>query len=119
MSERVKTFAIAGNVRGTRKLKKMTASIYISKRVLQLKVVNDIVHGRRKRHEKLACFSFIGLQVHKEMAIGYLIIGASTCFSGVGVLLFVRGDVVCEYLGISHLGREEGLNCVLKCRRSL
>ena len=56
----VKSFAISGEVRRTRKLKKTTANINISKRMLRLKVVNDIVHGRRKRHEKVACFSFIG-----------------------------------------------------------
>ena len=59
MRASVKSFAIRGEVRGTRKLKKTTADINISKRILRLKVVNDIVHGRRKRHEKVACFSFI------------------------------------------------------------
>ena len=67
----------------------------MSKRVLRLKVGNDIVHERRKRHEKMAFFRFIGLQVPKEMAIECLIIGASTSFSGVDMLLLVRGDVVC------------------------
>ena len=61
MRASVKSFAIGGEVRGTRKLKKTTANIKISKRVLRLKVVNDIVHRRGKRHEKMACFSFIGL----------------------------------------------------------
>ena len=57
----VKSFAIRGEVRGTRKLKETTANINISKRVLQLKVVNDIVHGRGKLDEKVACFGFIAL----------------------------------------------------------
>ena len=61
MRASVKSFAIRGEVRGTRKLKKTAADINISKRVLRLKVVNDIVHRRRKRHEKVACFRFIGL----------------------------------------------------------
>ena len=61
MRASVESLAIAGEVSGTRKLKKTTANINISKRVLQWKVVNDIVHGRRKRHEKVSCFSFIGL----------------------------------------------------------
>ena len=61
MRASVKSFAIRGEVRGTRKLKETTADINISKTVLRLKVVNDIVHGRRKRHEKVACFSFIWL----------------------------------------------------------
>ena len=61
MRASVKSFSIKGGVRGTRKLKETTSYINISKRVLRLKVVNDIVHGRRKRDEKMACFSFIGL----------------------------------------------------------
>ena len=61
MTASVKSFAIRGEVRGTRKLKETTANINISKRVLRLKVVNDVVHGRRKRHEKVTCFGFIGL----------------------------------------------------------
>ena len=61
MRASVRSFAIGGEVSRTRKLRQTTANINISKRVLRLKVVNDIVHGRRKRHEKMACFSFIGL----------------------------------------------------------
>ena len=61
MRASVKSFAIRAEVRGTRKLKETTANINISKRILRLKVVNNIVHARRKRHEKVACFSFIGL----------------------------------------------------------
>ena len=61
MRASVESLAIGGEVRGTRKLRKTTANLNISKRVLRLKVVNDIVHGRRKRHEKMACFSFIAL----------------------------------------------------------
>ena len=57
----IKSFAIIGDVRATRKLKQTTANINISKRVLRLKVVNNIVHGRRKRPDKVACFGFIGL----------------------------------------------------------
>ena len=61
MRASVQSFAIRREVRGTRKLKKTTPNINISKRVLRLKVVNDIVHGRRKRHKEVACFGFIGL----------------------------------------------------------
>ena len=68
--ESVKSFASEGEVRETRKLKEMTAHIDKSKRILRLEVVNDIVHGRRKRHKKMACFSFIGPSVLQEMAIG-------------------------------------------------
>ena len=59
MRANVKSFAIGGEVRGTREHKETTANIDISKRILRLKVVNDIVHGRRKRHKEMACFSFI------------------------------------------------------------
>ena len=61
MRASVKSFAIRGGVKATRELKETTAKINISKRVLQLKVVNNNVHGRRKRHEKMAGFSCIGL----------------------------------------------------------
>ena len=61
MRASVKSFAIRGEVSGTRKLKKTTANINISERVLRLEVVNDIIHRRGTRHEKVACFSFIGL----------------------------------------------------------
>ena len=61
MRASVKSFAIRAEVRGTRQLKQTTANINISKRLLRLKVVNYIVHGRGKRHEKKACFSFICL----------------------------------------------------------
>ena len=70
MSASVESLAMGGEVSGTRKLEKTTANINISKRVLRLKVVNNIIHGRRKRHKKVACFGFIGLYVLKEMAIG-------------------------------------------------
>ena len=68
-----KSFAIRGEVRRTRKLKKRTAKINISKRVLRLNVVNDIVHVRRKRHEKVACVGFIGLgtQVDGDWVTGH------------------------------------------------
>ena len=66
----VKSFALRGEVRRIRKLKETTANIIISKGVLRLKLVNDIVHATRKRHEKVGCFSFMGLWVLKEMAIG-------------------------------------------------
>ena len=66
---RIKRLPIRGEVRGTRKLRKMPANIDISKRVFRLKLFNDIVHERRKRHEKVTCFGFIGLKVLKEMAI--------------------------------------------------
>ena len=69
MSTSVKSFAIGGEVRGTEKLKEATANINISKRVLRLKVVNDIGHGRGKRHKTVACFGLIALKVVKEMAI--------------------------------------------------
>ena len=59
MRPSVKSFAISEAVRGTRKLKQTTANINISKRVLRLKVVNDGVHESRKKHEKVACFSFV------------------------------------------------------------
>ena len=61
MSASIKRFAIVEEVSGTGKFKKTPPIINISKRVLRLKVVNDIVHGRGKRHEKLACFGFIRL----------------------------------------------------------
>ena len=61
MRARVKSFAIGGEVRGTTKLKETTANINISERILRLKVVNDVVHRRRKRHEKVAWISYIGL----------------------------------------------------------
>ena len=61
MRASVKRFVISGEVRRTRELKKTTANINISKRVLRLKVVNNIVHERRKRYQKVACFSFICL----------------------------------------------------------
>ena len=69
MRASVKSFAIRGEVSGNRKLKMKTANINISKRVLRLKVINDIVHGRSKRHEKMACFAFMALKVRKEVAI--------------------------------------------------
>ena len=78
-------------------------------------VDNDIVHVRRKRHEKVACFGFIGLELRKDLSIECLVIGTSTGFSCVCVLLFVRGDVVCEDIGILHLRTEEGVKCVIKC----
>ena len=111
----VESFAMGGEVSGTRKLNKTTANINISKRVLRLQVVNNIVHGRRNRHEKVGCVAFIGLEVRKEMQIGRLLIGTWTAFSSVCVLLFIRGDVVGEDIGILHVGVEEGLNCVMKC----
>ena len=57
----VKSLSIRGEVGGTRKLKQTTANIIISKRVRRLTVANDIVHARGRRHEKVACFGFIGL----------------------------------------------------------
>ena len=69
MRASVESFAIRGEVRGTRKLKKTIANINISERVLRLEVVNDIIYRRRKRHEKVACFGFTVLKVLKEMAI--------------------------------------------------
>ena len=117
MGASVESLAMRGQVRRTKKLKQTTANINISKRVLRLKVVNDIVHRRGKSHEKVASVTSIGLEVLKEMAIRRLVIGTSTAISSLCVLLFVRGDVVCKYIGILHLGREEGLNCVVKCGR--
>ena len=70
MRASVESFTIRAKVSGTRKLHETTGNINISNRVLRLKVVNDIVHGRRKSHEKVACFGFIGLKILKEMAIG-------------------------------------------------
>ena len=61
MRASVESFAIRGEVSGTRKLRKTTANINISERVLGLEVVNNVIHRRGKRHEKEACFSFIGL----------------------------------------------------------
>ena len=69
MGARIESLAIAEEVSGTRKLKKMTTSINISTRILRLKVVNNIVHGRRKSHKKVAGFGFLGLKVLKARAI--------------------------------------------------
>ena len=65
MRPRVKTFAIRAEVGGNRHLKCTTAIINISMRVLRLQVVNDIIYGRRKRHERMACFVVIGLKIIK------------------------------------------------------
>ena len=69
MRASVKSCIIRGEVGGTRKLKQTTANMNISQTVLRLEVVNDIVHGRRKRHEKVASFSFMRLKVRKTIAI--------------------------------------------------
>ena len=69
MTAIVESFAMRGEVRVTRKLQETTANINISQRVLRLQVGQDIVHGRRKRHEKVAYFGFIGLKVRKKIAI--------------------------------------------------
>ena len=70
MRASVKSFALTRELKVTKKLKETTAHIHISTRILRLKVVNDIVHGRRKRHEKVVYFCFIVLLVLKEMAKG-------------------------------------------------
>ena len=56
-----KSVAIRGEVSRTRMLKKTTANINISKRVLRVEVGNYIIHRRGKRCEQMPCFSFIGL----------------------------------------------------------
>ena len=61
MRASIESFAIRGEVRGTRKLKQTTANINSSKRILVWKVVNNIIHGSRKRHETVACCCSIGL----------------------------------------------------------
>lgn len=55
MRATVEIFAIRVEVRGTRKHKKTTTNINIRNRILRLNVVNNIVHARRKGHEKVAC----------------------------------------------------------------
>ena len=90
MRASVKSFAIGGDVRGIRKLKKTTANINISKRIHRLKVVNDIVRRRRQRYEKIACLCYIGPKELKVMPIVCLIMGTLTALSDVCVLLFVR-----------------------------
>ena len=110
----VKSFAIREEVRVTRKLKKKTANINISKRILRLKVVNDIVHGRTKGYGKVACFGFIELKVHKELEIACLIIVNSTAFSSVCVLPLIKADMVWKDIGILYVGREEEQKCMVK-----
>ena len=116
MRESVKSLPIRVEVRWTSKLEKTPANINISQMIHKLMVVNDIVHRRRKRHTKVAFVGFIRLKVLKKMTIGLLIIGTSISFSSVGVLVFVRGHVVCKDIRILHLGREERLNCMVKCQ---
>ena len=57
----IECFTIRAEVRGIRELKKTTAHINISKRILRLKLVNDIVNRRGESHKKMTCYGFIGL----------------------------------------------------------
>ena len=106
----IKSFKMWREVSGTRELKEMSANINISTRILWLNVVNDILYGRRKRHERMVCYDFIGLTVCKEMSIGWLVIRTLPALSGVYVLLFVRGDMISAYIGVTYFGREAWVN---------
>ena len=119
MGASVARFTIEGEVSGTRRLKKPTAKINITNRILRLKVLNDILYGIEWRHEKLVFSYHMGLWVLKEMAIVSLLIGIPATFSCVGILFFVRGDVVHQDICILNFGRKQGLKCVVKCRRIL
>ena len=54
-------------MRSTRKLNKTTANLDMSKRILRLKVVTDIVHASGKRCEKVPSFLLTGLVIRKQM----------------------------------------------------